>query len=174
MDAAGVTTAAKPCGLTDGDLTTAAPATTPAAWAVVDLGRPVPAELVAVRGCTRGCAVEVSDDGSTFRPAGAAANDFGAVVLDGRAVASVRVSLADATANLREISVWGPRPSRPALRPIGADDRTRLGRPFTGGTDADHARRWLLAIAATLAVVVLLAAGFALGRRRPTGPRLEP
>jgi hypothetical protein len=192
MDAAGASTPPEPCGLTDGDLTTsAAPApsvcpsgastvATPssttqcgrAAWAVVDLGHPVPVELVAVRGCGKGCAVEVSGDGRTYRPAGTAADGFGAIALDGSPVTSVRTSVAELGNELREVSVWGPRPSRPALLSIAASDRSRLGRPFSPESHDRGQRRWLLVLAASLAGIVLLGAGFVLGRRRSSGPRL--
>jgi hypothetical protein len=189
MDGAGASTPRQECALTDGDLTTAASPGPPvcaevarattttgcagATWAVVDLTRPVPAELVAIRGCEQGCAVEVSEDGTTFRPVGTAGKDFGAIDLDGRPIASVRVSLAEFGARLREISVWGPRPSRPALRTIAARDQDRLRRPFTGEPDGRGARSWLMWLALALAGAALLAVGFALGRRRASGPRLR-
>jgi hypothetical protein len=183
VDAAGVSSPAAPCDLTDGDLTTSAAPPPPvcpraapeassttgctqAAWAVVDLTRPVPAELVAVRGCEKGCPIEVSEDGVTFRAAGTAANGYGAIALDGRPVTSVRVGVTTLETDLREISVWGPRPARPALRTIAAAERERITRPFTGAGSERPSRRWLLALAAVLAAAVLLGAGLALGRRR--------
>lgn len=49
--------------------TTAGTGCASAAFVVVDLGQPVAAELVVVRGRS-GCSVDVSADGSAYRPAG--------------------------------------------------------------------------------------------------------
>lgn len=178
VDAAGTAFAATDgCGLTDGDLAVAAapppcpPGSTTCAaptTAVVDLGTPVPAELVVVRGCTSGCAVEVSADGTTFRPAGAVSDDFGAVVLDAQPVTAVRVGLGAAIPGLREISVWGPAP-RESLVPVDDDGRATLAEPYAGGPDAsDDPPALLVALAAVAAAAVLVGLGVALGRRRDT------
>lgn len=169
------------CGLTDGDLasiasspslcpTTSTPATAPCPQAtsvVVSTGAPVPAELVVVRGCTGGCPVETSADGSTFTPAGSVSDNFGALALDGRPVTAVRVGLG-AEETLREVSLWGPRPAKPALRPIGADGRERLQDGFGDGSDPSDGRvpTWLIAAAAILAATALAGVAYVLGRRR--------
>ena len=184
VDAAGGVGAPQPdCPATDGDLTTmkalgsrcpaattstSVVATCPRPVAVVvDLGRPVPAGLVVVRGCEGGCAVETSADGVTYRPAGAVADGFGALALPGLPVTSVRVGLG-AGGGLREVSVWGPRPAAAALRPAAAA-AVGLRRAFGGGGDGGRraVSRWLVALAAILAGGVLVGAGFVAGRRRP-------
>lgn len=176
----------RPCGLTDGDLAstatspslcpatsgpaTSTPATAPCPQAtsvVVSTGAAVPGQLVVVRGCTGGCAVETSPDGTTFTPVGSVSDDFGALALDGRPVVAVRVGLG-AQETLREVSVWGPRPAKPALRPIGADGREKLEDGFGGGApDTDGGvPTWLVAAAAALAAAALAGVAYVLGRRR--------
>ena len=184
------TAATKPqpsCELTDGDLvesssspficpepaetTSTTPCVRPTR-VVVDLGRPVPAELVVVRGCEGACAVDVSTDGITFQPAGAANGEHGLVPLDGRMVTAVRVGLGQTTgSDLREISVWGPTPARPALRPIASDDEGRLRRSFEGGTDDDGLPVLLLVAAFVLVAATLIGVGFVIGRRRARSSR---
>lgn len=170
----------RPCALTDGDLASARAnptmcpdATTPStgpcpqpAFAVVATGQPIPAELVVVRGCTGGCPVEVSADGTTFTPVGSVSDDFGALALDGRPVTAVRVGLGTED-TLREVSVWGPRPAKPALRPVSASSRDRLQDGFgVEKPSGDGVATWLIALAAGLAAVALAGAAYALGRRR--------
>lgn len=181
VDAGGRGVTERTCELTDGDFTgfAASPqvcdqapdgATSNCAPPVavdVDLGTAVPAELVVVRGCEEeGCAVDVSGDGVNYRPVGAPSTDFGTVALDGQPVSFVRVGLGSAS-DLREISVWGPRPERPALRPLGDDRRRGLGERFGFGDDGAGGIPLALVIAAVAATVaVLLALGYTLGRRR--------
>jgi hypothetical protein len=165
------------CGLTDGDLAgtvTAPPVCDPAAagaaqhcapatTATVVLPAPVRADLVVVRGCRGGCAVQASADGVTFRPVGAAAGEFGTVRLDGGPVRAVRVGLG--TAGLREVSVWAPAGTGDALRPVGPGTVASLRTPFAGpSTDEGH--RLLLVVAGGLVLVMLVAVGRQLGRRR--------
>lgn len=175
------------CGLTDGKLSDIpdhqmicqpAPATSPsteprcavATAAIVDLGRPVPAQLVVVRGCEGGCAVEASADGRTFVPVGSVSDGFGQVALDARPVTSVRIGLGSG-AGLREVSVWGPRPARPALKPLAAGSKHDLRGAFGGDAEGDEGlSRWLLVAAALLTLSVLVAAAYTLGRRRPAPP----
>ena len=173
------------CAVTDGDLATLDPTVLPcapagggtavsaapasscprAAGVLVDLGRPLPVEVVVVRGCDGGCAVEVSDDGTAFRPAGAVSHRFGTVGLDGRPVVAVRVSHA-AGGGLREVSVWGGRPGTAALRSADAEDG-RLRRVFSGdgGTD-EEVPPALAALAALLAAAAVGATGYVAGRGR--------
>ena len=178
VDGAG-TTVAEPaaCELTDGDLGSeaAAPTCPPAAdgtapcaptAAIVELGTPVPAELVVVRGCDGGCAVEVSTDGTAFRPVGGVADGFGTVSLDGTPVTAVKVGLSSELAGLREVSVWGPTPT-PALVALDAAGRDALTRPYGGrSTDEERPSVLLVALAAAIVGAVLVGIGVALGRRR--------
>lgn len=168
------------CPVTDGDLTGPGttvpacpapavgqpPAACPRPVAVqVDLDRPLPAELVVVRGCEGGCSVEVSDDGSAYRPAGAVSAAFGAVALDGRPVAAVRVGLGSGP-GLREVSVWAGRPGTAGLRSVEGEP-SRLRRAFSGEAgDGDGIPPALAVAAVLLAGAVLVATGFAAGRRR--------
>ncbi|MGQ0431241.1 MAG: hypothetical protein ACT452_02395 [Microthrixaceae bacterium] len=164
------------CKLTDGDLVAMAPseqicsgppdeaACTPPAAVIVDLGEQVPAELVVVRGCEGGCAVDVSADGSTFTPAGSASDGFGTVELSGGPVRSVRVGLGTG-AGLREVSVWGPGPQR-ALTPLNDRERAALTEPYGGDGPSDESPSTLLVVAAVvLAAAALLGVGAAAGRR---------
>jgi hypothetical protein len=164
------------CPLTDADLAgaTAPPpvcppggaggACPPPVAAVVDLGAPVPAELVVVRGCQGGCAVEVSDDGTSFRPAGSVADDFGLAALDGRPVRAVRVGVGSGF-GLREVSVWGPAPKQ-ALHEIDDHDRARLAKPYGGGGGDDGLPLLLVVAAAVAAAAALVGVGVAVGRGR--------
>jgi hypothetical protein len=180
VDAAGTTGPADAgCGLTDGNLVvedaassicppaTDEAATTTACTApvagIVDLGGAVPAELIVVRGCPGGCAVDVSADGTTFRPVGAVADGYGIVELDGQPVTAVRVGLGTGTTGaLREVSVWGPRPTTAALEP--AADAPARGL-FDIGDDGG-APLWSIVVACALAAAVLASIGFVVGRRR--------
>lgn len=176
VDAAG-NIAAPPdgCDLTDGHL--AASAATPpvcaspgdapcqrAVAAVIDLDPSVPAQLIAVRGCEGGCAVEVSADGTTFRGVGAVSDEFGVIPVDGQPVRSVRVGVGTGF-GLREVSVWGPA-SDQALRPVSDGERARLAEPYGGGASEREVPRWLVAAAVAAAVVALIGVGVAIGRRR--------
>ncbi len=177
LDPAGGTYAAQPgCDLTDGDLaTTAAPpacppddpaSCAPAASAVVELGESVPAELVVVRGCEGGCAVEVSADSTTFRPAGAVSDDFGTVALDGQPITAVRVGVGSWSPGLREVSVWAAAPGE-ALRSLDEDGREELAAPYDGAASGgDELPMPLVAIAVVAAAGALVGVGIALGRRR--------
>ena len=171
----------EPCALTDGDLDSAPlppmvcqepetdAACTPAIAAVVDLGRPMPVELVVVRGCEGGCAVEVSADGTAYRPVDPASEGFGSIILDGQPVRSVRVGLGEGVSGLREVSVWGPRTGE-ALRAVDDDRRSDLSSPYVGSEDG-HGIPLIVALVAAFAIVtVLVGAGFLLGRRRSGGP----
>jgi hypothetical protein len=172
------------CPVTDGDLTTTGPvpvpcpppatgqpATCPRAVAVqVDVPPSLPAELVVVRGCEGGCAVEVSEDGSSYRPAGAASAGFGVVLLDGRPVAAVRVGLGSG-AGLREVSVWAGRPGTAGLRAVDPAS-SGLRRAFSaggGGGDGGGVPLGVGVVAAVLAGAVLVATGYVAGRRRDRG-----
>ena len=186
LDAGGQVADERRCDLTDGDLTGAASApfvcpAPPAAPApttstvcqrpvavVIDLGRTVPGELVVVRGCEEACPVDVSADGRTFQPAGAATGDFSAVALDGRPLAAVRIGLGrPLDDDLREVSVWGQRPQAPVLRVIGESETDRLRRPFVGDDgDDDGVSTALVVAAAVLVAFLLVVIGFTLGRRR--------
>lgn len=172
------------CRLTDGDLArgdTTSPVCRPgptpdepvcaaAVAAEVDLARPVPAELIAVRGCTGGCPVEVSDDGSSFRAVGSVSDDFGLVGLDGRPVRAVRVGLGPngTEAELREISVWGPIPAAPPLGVVDAgrtdDLREALG---VDGGDNSGPPPWLLVLAGVAILGIVAGVAYRAGRRRP-------
>ncbi|MCU1587010.1 MAG: LigA protein [Frankiales bacterium] len=148
------------CSLTDGDLSTTwqpSPGTTSA---TIDLGRPVATDLVVVRGCVGGCAVEVSGDGRRFRTIGSAADQFGALRLPRSAVRFVRVGLG--RDGLREVSVWGPAPG--VLKNVDQQATERLQRPF--GPEPDEHHYWPVGIAAVLVGAGLLGVGFAAGRRR--------
>lgn len=177
LDPSGGTYAAQQgCDLTDGDLaTTAAPppcppgntaSCAPAASAVVELGESVPAELVVVRGCQGGCAVEVSADGTTFRPAGAVSDDFGTVALDGQPITAVRVGVGSWSPGLREVSVWAQAPGA-ALRSLDEDGREELAAPY-GAADGDDGGLPvpLVAVAVVAVAGALVGVGIALGRRR--------
>ena len=168
------------CELTDGDLvdeaatppvcvqTSATMATTAcgaATAAIVDLGRAVPAELVVLRGCEGGCSAEVSSDGTTFRPAGTASDDFGVVALDGQPVRAVRIGVGADGGRLREVSVWGPKPTRPALQRLGDDDASRLREPFSAENGGAPSRVVFVA-AAVLAMLIVAAVAYTVGRRR--------
>ncbi len=184
LDAAGRHTVASPCALTDGELTTIGsapqvcadpvdgepPADCEAPTVVeLDLGAAVPAELVVVRGCEDGCAVETTGDGVTYRPVGSVSDDFGAVLLDGQPTTAVRVGLGSSAFGLREVSVWGARPDRPALRPIDDSTRDELGASYGGGADGTggNGLPWpVVGAAAVAAAAVLIGLGFAAGRRR--------
>lgn len=182
LDAAGVSASAPgPCELTDADLVTVASAPpictdpanqaacTPAAASIIDLDAPVPAELVVVRGCEGGCAVEVSADGTSFRPAGAVAEGFGTVGLDGQSIRAVKVSLGSSM-GLREVSVWGPGPVE-ALRRLDDGEQAELAAPYGGGGAAGGGRSALVVILAVAAAgAVLVGIGVALGRRRSPAP----
>jgi len=161
------------CELTDGDL--ASQATTPScrpdapmcelAAAIIDLGSPVPAELVAVRGCDGGCSVEVSADGTSFRPVGAVPEEFGVVALDGAPVSRVKVGLGAEPSGLREVSVWGPAPAT-ALVSLDSAGREALAQPYADGSDDQRPSLLLAGLAAAAAGAVLVGLGVALGRRR--------
>ncbi len=170
---------ASPCALTDGDLTatdappigcpslspssSAAPCVPPTT-VVVDLGGPVPAELVVVRGCSGGCAVDVSGDGRTFRPAGSVADAFGAVRLPGADVRAVRVGLG--RDGLREVSVWGALPAEAGLQALPARVVERLRVPYAVGPGSDDGLPGgVVAVAAGLVVAGLVGLGVLLGRR---------
>jgi hypothetical protein len=171
-----------PCPLTDGDLSTAAPvrvicprstppsptpapACTSATRAVIDLGASVPADLVVVRGCVGGCAVDVSADGRRFRPVGSVSDDYGLVRLPAQRVRAVRVGLG--SQGLREVSVWAPAVSTPGLQPVDAKTRERIQAPFGIHSGSQSIPTWLLVVAAALLAACLLGLGFVLGRRRP-------
>lgn len=190
-DAAGATIGSTDgCPVTDGDLAATAPPVVdcpaPGATAdpggcgvpaavVVDLGAAVPAELVVVRGCSGTCPIETSADGVTFEPVASATSDFAAVNLGGRAVAAIRLGLGAPSLGLREVSVWGPRPADPALRPFEGATAERLGDQLAGGDDGDDGDRTLAFVAAAvLAGVVLATAGFVLGRRQLPMRRPNP
>lgn len=176
VDAAGnVVPAPHGCDLTDGDFaaSAASPPVCPspgsaqcqsAVAAVIDLEPPVPAQLIAVRGCEGGCGVGVSGDGSSFRSVGAASDEFGVVPLDGQPVSSIRVGLGSGF-GLREVSVWGPVSDR-ALRPVSDRERARLSEPYGGSGSARGPSRWLVGAAIAAAALALLGVGIAVGRRR--------
>jgi hypothetical protein len=160
----------QPCAYTDGDLITVAPGSTPCPTtakcagpprATVDLGGDVPAELVVVRGCEGGCAIDVSADGRRFTPAGSVSDAYGALRLPGTPIRQVRVGLGQQ--GLREISVWGPAPRGPALKQI---DRDRLRRPYDLDQGSDGPNAPLITVAALLVAAGLLGVGIAIGRRR--------
>jgi hypothetical protein len=169
------------CPLTDGDLSTAAPvqlscprssppSPIPAPQcvvptrAVVDLGASVPADLVVVRGCFGGCAVDVSTDGRRFRPVGSVSDDYGLVHLPAQRLRAVRVGLG--SRGLREVSVWAPAVSTPGLRPVDAKTRERIQAPFGIHGPGRSLPTWTVVLAAALLAGCLLGLGFVLGRRR--------
>jgi hypothetical protein len=167
------------CPVTDGDLATdqgvlaacpqgSGPAQACAPPVAVDvvLKAALPAELVVVRGCEGGCTVEVSADGTAFRPAGAVSGGFGTIALGGEAVSAVRVGLGSGT-GLREVSVWAGRPGTAALRSL--DEAAGLRRAFTSGgagEDDDDVPATLAVVAALLAAAALAGTGYVAGRRR--------
>lgn len=178
VDAAGRQAAATDgCDLTDGDLDIDAvpppvcdaggadAACVAATAAVIDLGQPVPAELVVVRGCEGGCPVEVSADGEQYRPAGTAPEGFGTLPLGGEPVRSVRVGLGDGATGLREVSVWGPATGDP-LRPVDDGRRSDLAAPYAGAEEDGDVPVLLAGVAAAAVLAVAVAAAFLLGRRR--------
>lgn len=186
LGAAGTASAAQAggCELTDGDLT--GPATPPPvcpgqpagdtpsmsrggcaspAFVVVDLGQPVAAELVVVRGCSGGCSVDVSADGTEYRPAGAASDGYGLVALGGKPVRTVKVGLgAGPGTRLAEVSVWGPRPAAPSLLSLAPAERARVGRGFGGGAKGGGLPVALVVVAIALLGSTLAGAGFVAGR----------
>ena len=181
VDTGAVAPVAGDCPVTDGDLTasrpvapacapgtTDAPALCPRATAVeVDLAQPLPAELVVVRGCEGGCAVEVSEDGSAYRPAGSVSAGFGTVALDRRPLRAVRVGLGSGT-GLREVSVWAGRPGTAGLQALD-DVPSGLRRAFSPDADGsgDDGLPWSLGVvAAALVGAALAATGYVAGRRR--------
>lgn len=184
VDAGGVVGAETgSCALTDGELSVAAaappicagdPSTTTTACSapeavLIDLDSPVPAELVVVRGCDGGCTVDVSADGRTYRPAGAVADEFGAAVLDGQAIVSVRVGLGSTPGgSLREVSVWGPT-TGPALVAAEAGISQRLRSQFT--LDDGDGRRPVAPVVTAVAVLAaaVLGLGYVVGRRHRPG-----
>jgi hypothetical protein len=158
------------CGLTDGDLATPAslPPTTTAA--IIDLGRAVPGQLVVVRGCTGSCAVDVAGADGAWRPAGGATGDFAVLPLDGGPIARVRVHVVATSASaLREVSVWGPAPTRPRRRSADVED---LRRPYADVGGHRTSRTVAVALAAALAALALAGAGYVAGRRRTQHLRL--
>jgi hypothetical protein len=150
------------CALTDGDLGTLArpvcPTTQPCTTTTVDLGRQVSSDLVVVRGCAGGCAVEVSPDGRVFRGIGSVSDAFGAVSFGRAPVRYVRVGLG--RDGLREVSVWGP-----ARGDLKAVDQHATEAQFGAPSKDDH-RTWWVALAAALVAVGLVGVGFVAGRRR--------
>ena len=136
-----------PCPLTDGAFTVP-PALT---QVTVDVGAPVDADLVVVRGCGL-CGAETSADGQAWSP----------LPRDGRAGGRpVRfVRLADAS-GVSEVSVWPAPPPRPAPETAAQDGD---GGAAGGAGDEDDDRRGPLA---AVAAVLLAAVGAALARRRP-------
>lgn len=176
VDAAGrVADGPKQCGLTDGELT-AAPAAPPVCATandtqcqaptavVIDLDPSVPAQLVVVRGCEGACAVEVSADGTSFRPVGSASDAYGVVPLDGQAVRAVRVGLGTGF-GLREVSVWGPAPAV-ALRSLTKGEQAHLAAPYGGSGGKRHLPLPLIAVAIAVAASAMIGVGVAIGRRR--------
>ena len=169
----------EPCPLTDGDLVATEPVApacpspagtgTPAhcvfpETATVDLGAAQPAQLVVVRGCSGGCAVDVSADGRTFRPAGSAGGAFAAVRLPPGPVRAVRVGLGED--GLREVSVWGPPEQQAALLPLDGGVLDELREPYASAP-GDGVLVALVVLATALAGAAVLGLGYALGRRRP-------
>jgi hypothetical protein len=175
-------TSAARCGLTDGDLSRAAvldpvcrddaeQQCEPPSSVIVELPEPVAAELVVVRGCSGGCAVDVSADGTTYRPAGAVAEGFGAVSLDGAAISTVRVGLGDAPTELREVSVWAAAPST-GLAAVDDGARSEIAAPYDRRDDGVDPPLVLVVGAAAAILVTASAGAFALGRRRASAARL--
>ena len=162
------------CPLTDGDLTShvSAPRSCPAGAkqclpptsVVVDLGAIAPVQLIVVRGCRGGCAVDVSLDSRAFAPAGSVSDDYGSVALASRPARFVRVGLG--SGDLREVSVWGPSPGL-GLQSLSDATRERLSQPYSGHPQGrDWTRLILTLVAAGLVAIGLLGVGIAIGRRR--------
>lgn len=135
--------------------------------ATVDLGAPVDLSLVVVRGCAGACTVEASEDGGRWRTLGAADESDGrrdhAFAASGRG-RFVRVR-ADFANELREVSVWDPRPvaaTGTLLVPPSEVEEARL----PGGSDGG--RSLLVVALAVLAGAVAVAALLVLRRRRGT------
>lgn len=155
------------CWLTDGDLSTPSRPVCPegakcpyTSSATVDLGGLVSTELVVVRGCAGGCAVDVSADGRSYRSLGSVSDEFGAVALPRAHVRYVRVGLG--RNGLREVSVWGAAAG--VLKNLDERASELLQEPFNPQQDEQH--HWPIAIAAVLVALGLLGVGFAAGRRR--------
>jgi hypothetical protein len=167
-----------PCGLTDGDLSSAvarpllcdpgtpsqtSPPACPAATTVtLTLRRPVPADLLVVRGCSGSCPVQTSTDGRAFTTVGAAASDDAALRVDGPPIRAVRVDLG--AAGLREVSVWEPQ-ATPTLRRVTPRALEDLRAPYVASIPRAQLRVYLAAGA--LVLFLMLALAFRLGRRRP-------
>jgi hypothetical protein len=177
----GLARAAAPCGVTDGDLSTTvprpsicdpavagqtpAPAGTEATSVTITLARPVPADLVVVRGCSGSCPVQTSVDGRAFGSAGIAASDDAALRLDGRPLRAVRVDLG--ATGLREVSVWQPRPEGAALRPVGPQALGQLRVPYTAVGPSARLHLLLAVLAGALVLLLLIGVGYQLARPRP-------
>lgn len=170
------------CAVTDGDLVAAglvlgpcaaegddASICPPPAAVQIDLGAPVAVDLVVVRGCVGGCAVELSADASTWTSAGAAADGHGVVTASGAPVRWVRVGLGtDPLTGLQEVSVWEPVTAEAdlSLAPESGGDALRDAFDI-GGDGAGRGRsRWWPALAGIFAAVMLVSVGIAIGRRR--------
>lgn len=165
------------CRLTDGDLQSGGVEPfvctsaenrecPPTAWARVELGGPVPAEVVVVRGCSASCMVRAVTEGAAGpHDVGAVSGEFGLLRLDGTPVTAVDVAVGDHP--LREVSVWGPAPARPPLAPAGDEALAPFADSLAGqGGDDDGPPAGLLAVAATLVAAVAGAGGYVLARRR--------
>jgi hypothetical protein len=177
---AGRTMPAASCGVTDGELAsgvtppmicdaatkgqTSPPSCSVATTVTVLLATPVPADLVAVRGCSGSCPVEVSADARGFRAVGTAATEDAAVRLDGQRIRAVRVGLS--ASGLREVSVWEPQ-RRPVLTPVGPQALGRLRVPYFPTTRSVRSHLLLYSLAGGLVLLLVVGLAFQLGRRRP-------
>lgn len=167
-------------GLTDGDLfltdpppslcpelpagSTAAPAgCAPSTSVTLALPATARAEFVVVRGCAETCAVEATTDARSLRRAGAVTGAFGTVALPGDGVRAVRVGLA--RDGLREVSVWGPSSTEPALQPVARDAVEQLRQPYETADD-DAVPTAVIVLAGVLCAAGVLGVGYLLGRRR--------
>ncbi|HEX9774784.1 MAG TPA: hypothetical protein VGB83_04295 [Actinomycetota bacterium] len=163
-----------PCGLTDGDF--AAPFNPPVERcqdagclepthreATVDLGAVRPVSLVAVRGCEGDCAVELSGNGSAWRPFATGSSGNGFVAMKPAREARgryVRVRSSVGIEHLREMSVWAkpPKAGNASSLLVGVEQvpgEELIDPVGPGGGDA-FPWRWIVAF---LALVALLGAG---------------
>jgi hypothetical protein len=201
-----------PCSLTDGAIGTAfrpptnacrSTATSPCPVAPVapyiDLGAPALVDTVVVRGCVSGCSVSLSDDGRTWREAGAVplngaparTNGLLALQLAGAPAAAggprrapsltraryARVTFPDRDASrLTEVSVWGPAgqalppPTEPLVAPPSRVPGGHAGPARPGGGSGVP----LLVAVNVVGLLVILAVVAVLLRRRGRASTTPP
>jgi len=138
--------------------------------AIVDLGAPMPIDLVVARGCRDACRVETSADLRTWRFVGSTDAERAAfAIASHRRARYVRVSgpFVDA---LTEISAWSGQPVVPAASLLVSPEafRTKHGTSGSVSTRPTRARgfTWWAVIAAALIGAVGGAVAMLLVRKR--------